>query len=73
MWVNDGGSVQNLSSNFIRINAEVQIPFLDFLGFADGFVEGLDASDPFFRLLEQTLSDVSHDSLVLSDFGGYAD
>jgi hypothetical protein len=33
-------------------------------------VELLDTSNSLWRLLEQALSDVSHDSLVLSNFGG---
>ena len=36
-------------------------------------VELLDTSNSLWRLLEQALSDVSHDSLVLSDFGGDSD
>jgi hypothetical protein len=46
---------------------------LHLLGVGDHSVELFDAPDSLWRLLEEALSDVSHDSLVLPDFGGDSD
>lgn len=50
----------------------MEVPFLHFSRIHDCFVKGFYASDPLFRLLKQTVSDISHNFRVLSDFGGNA-
>ena len=54
----------------IWLNVDIEVPFLDLFGVRDHLVKLLDTSNSLWRLLEQALSDISHDSLVLSDFGG---
>jgi hypothetical protein len=66
-------SLQNSSLDSIWLEVDVKIPLLDLLGVGDHAVELLNASNSLWRLLEEALSDVSHDSLVLSDFGGDSD
>lgn len=46
---------------------------MDLLGVGDHSVELLDGSDSLWWLLEEALSNVGHDSLVLSNFGGDSD
>jgi len=66
-------SFQNSSLNGVRLDVDVKIPLLDLFGVGNHSVELLDASNSLWRLLEEALSDVGHDSLVLSDFGGDSD
>lgn len=66
-------SFQNSSLDSIWLDVDVEVPFLDFLGVGDHSVELLDGSNSLWWLLEEALSDVGHDSLVLSNFGGDSD
>lgn len=66
-------SFQNSSLDSIWLDVDVEVPFLDLLGVGDHSVELLDGSDSLWWLLEEALSDVGHDSLVLSNFGGDSD
>lgn len=43
---------------------------MDLFGVSNHSIELFDASYSLWRLLKEALSDISHDSLVLSDFGG---
>lgn len=60
---------QDVGLDRVWFEIDVQIPLLYFFGVRDHSVELLDAGDSLVRLLEQTLSDVSHDLLVLSYLG----
>lgn len=53
----------------VRLKLDVQIPFLDFFRSSDHPVQLFDASDSFWRLLEEALPDFGHDLLALSDLG----
>lgn len=66
-------SFQNSSLDSIWLDVDVEVPFLDLLGVSDHSVELLDGSDSLWWLLEEALSNVGHDSLVLSNFGGDSD
>ena len=46
---------------------------MHFLRVGNHSVELFDTSNSLWRLLEEALSDISHNSLVLSDFGGDSD
>lgn len=46
---------------------------MDLFGVCNHSIELFDASNSLWWLLEEALSDISHDSLVLSDFGGDSD
>lgn len=65
----DSRSFQNLGLNCVWVNLDVEVPLLDLLGLSDHLVELLDGSNSFWRLLEETLSNIGHDSLVLSNLG----
>lgn len=66
-------SFQNSSLNGIRLEVDVKIPLLDLLGVSNHSVELLNASNSLWRLLEEALSDISHNSFILSNFGGDSD
>jgi hypothetical protein len=53
----------------IGLDVDGEIPVLDLLGVGDHLVELGDALDAVVGLLEERLSNVSHDALVLSDLG----
>ena len=57
----------------IWLNVDIEVPFLDLFGVRDHLVKLLDASDSLVRFLEETLSDVSHDTLVFSDLSWDSD
>lgn len=69
----DLGSLQNFGLNFIWLKVNVEFPLLNLFGGRDDPIELLNASDPLMRLLEETLSDVGHDTLALSDLCWYTD
>lgn len=46
---------------------------MDLFGVCNHSIELFDASNSLWWLLEEALSNISHDSLVLSDFGGDSD
>lgn len=60
-------SLQDVSFNSIGFNINLEVPLLDFLAVGNHPVEFLDAANSLVWFLEETLSDVSHHLLVLSD------
>ena len=46
---------------------------MDLFGVSNHSIELFDASNSLWRLLEEALSNICHNSLVLSDFGGDSD
>jgi hypothetical protein len=66
-------SFQNSSLNLVRLEVDIKVPLLDLLGVSNHSVELFDASNSLWRLLEEALSDISHNSFILSDFGGDSD
>lgn len=62
-------SLKDASLDGVGLEVDVQVPVLHFLRVSDELVEVLDATDAFWRLLEKTLTDVSHDALVLANLG----
>ena len=46
---------------------------MDLFGVSNHLIELFDASNSLWRLLEEALSNVCHNSFVLSDFGGDSD
>lgn len=69
----DRWSLEDFTFNGIWLDVDVKVPLLDFLRVGNHAVKLLDGSNSLWRLLMEALSDVSHDSLVLSDFGGDSD
>ena len=66
-------SFQNSCFDCIWLDVDVEVPFLDLLGVGDHSVELLNGSYSLWWLLEEALSNVGHDSLVLSNSGGDSD
>lgn len=63
--------LKNFSFNFIRLKSNVKVPFSYFLGFGNHLVQFFDALDSVLRFLKETLTNVCHDSFVLSNFRRY--
>jgi hypothetical protein len=59
------GSLEHFGFDGVWLEVDVQVPLLDFFGVRNHFVQLLDALNSLGRLLEETLSNVSHHSLVL--------
>lgn len=70
LGIYDLRSFENLSFDCIRLEIDIKLPLLNLIWIADHFIELADTLHSIFWLLEQTLSDISHDPFVLSDFGG---
>ena len=62
-------SLEDASFNSVGLKVDVQVPVLHLLRVCDELVEVLDAVNAFWRLLEETLTDVSHDALTLANLG----
>jgi hypothetical protein len=69
IWLINRRTLKNTSFNSIRLEVDVQVPVLHLLRVSNQPVEVLDTGDTFWWLLEQTLTDVSHDTLALSNLG----
>lgn len=63
----NAGASEDLSLDLIGLEVELEVPVLYLLGLGDHLVELGDAADAVVRLLEEALSDVGHDLLVLAD------
>jgi len=72
-WLVDLGSLEDSGLDGVWLKVDVEVPLLDLFGLRDHSVELLDAPDPLVGLLEETLPDVGHDPLVLSDLCWDAD
>lgn len=64
---------KNFSFNFIRLKWNLKVPFSNFLRLSYHFIDFFDALDSVLRLLEEALTDISHNSLVLSNLWWYTD
>jgi hypothetical protein len=69
----NGRSLQDSSLNCIWFEIDVKVPLLDFLGICNHSIKLFDTSNSLWWLLEQALSDVSHDALIFSNFGWNTD
>lgn len=65
----DAGTLEDFGLNLIGLETDRELPLLDLLGVSDHLVEGGDALYAVIGLLEETLSDVSHDPFVFADLG----
>jgi hypothetical protein len=65
--INDGRSLEDLSFDLIGLEGDLEIPFFGLFGVGDGLAQALDGCNSFVGALEETLSDISHGSLVFSD------
>jgi hypothetical protein len=69
----NGRSLEHFSLDLIRLKVDREIPLLDLLRVGDHFVDLGNALYTVVGLLEETLTDVSHDLLVLANLGRNAD
>jgi hypothetical protein len=63
----NAGSLEDLGLDLIGLEVECKIPLFDLSGIGDLAIQVRDTLDAVIRLLEQALSDVGHDALVLSN------
>jgi len=68
-WLEDLWSLEYLGFDCIWLKVDVEVPLFDFLGVGNHSVQLLDGANSLVWLLEQGLTDVSHDLLVLSNLG----
>ena len=69
LWRVDLWPFQHPGFDCVRLKLDVQIPLFYFFRLRNHRVQLFDASDSFWRLLEQTLPDLGHHFLALSDLG----
>jgi hypothetical protein len=62
-------SLQNSCLDGVRFKVDVKVPLLHFLRISYHSIQLFDTSDSLWWLLKQALSDVSHDTLIFSNFG----